>query len=316
METKYLPFENEVKRIDEEISELIKYGKQKGINYSEDIEKKKSEKIVLLKDIYSNLSAWETVQVARHPQRPIFGDYLGYIVRDFREMHGDRTYGDDRALIGGMGRIGREKFMIIGQDKGRSMKEKVACNFGCPDPEGYRKAYRLMSFAEKYGLPILTLIDTPGAHPGIGAEERGQAQAIAENLKLMSRLKTPIISIVIGEGGSGGALGIGVADRLAMMKNSYYSVISPEGCAAILWKDSSKKEEAAEALKLTSKDNYRLGTIDSVIEEPFWGAHRNPREAIWNVGQYIGRTIRDLKKINLDNLVEQRYEKLMSIGRD
>jgi len=252
--------------------------------------------------------------VARHPKRPLLNDYLDLMVKDFRELHGDRCFGDDLAIITGLGRIGRQKVLIVGQNKGKSTKQKIACNFGCAHPEGYRKAIAKMKFAQKYAIPIVTFIDTPGAYPGIGAEERGQAQAIAVNLMVMSRLTVPIISIVIGEGGSGGALGIGVGDRLAMLEFAYYSVISPEGCAAILWRDGSQAELAAEALKLTSKDLYKLELVDAVIPEPLGGAHRNVHDTVYNVERYIVKTLRDLKRTKIENLLENRYRKLRSIG--
>jgi acetyl-CoA carboxylase carboxyl transferase subunit alpha len=236
------------------------------------------------------------------------------MVKDFRQLHGDRCFGDDRAMVAGFGQIGRENVMIIGHDKGRDTKEKIACNFGCANPEGYRKALLKMKLAAKYGVPIVTIIDTPGAYPGIGAEERGQAQAIAVNLMEMSRLAVPIICIVIGEGGSGGALGIGVGDRLAMLEFAYYSVISPEGCAAILWRDGSQAAQAAQALKLTSKDLHRLGLVDDIIPEPLGGAHRSIHDTVHNVEQYILRTIRELKRLKTDTLLENRYRKLMAVG--
>ena len=252
--------------------------------------------------------------MSRHPQRPLLGDYLNLMFKDVRELHGDRCFGDDPAIVTALGQIGHQKVMIIGQNKGKDVKEKVACNFGCPNPEGYRKAIAKMKFAEKFGIPIVTLIDTPGAYPGGGAEERGQAQAIAANLMEMSRLKVPIICIVIGEGGSGGALGVGVGDRLAILEFAYYSVISPEGCAAILWRDGSRAPEAAEALKLTSKDLSKLQLVDEVISEPLGGAHRNIHDAVFNVEKYIVKTLRDLKRTKIDNLLEKRYAKIRSIG--
>ncbi len=312
----YLDFEEKVADLDRQMNELRKLSSIKGIDYSDEIRRLQREQVAELKRIYANLTAWQTVQVARHPKRPLLDDYLNLMVKDFRELHGDRCFGDDRAVITGFGHIGREKVLIIGQNKGRSTKEKIACNFGCPNPEGYRKALKKMKFAEKYGIPIVTLIDTPGAYPGIGAEERGQAQAIAVNLIEMSRLKVPIICICIGEGGSGGALGIGVGDKLAMLEFAYYSVISPEGCAAILWRDGSQAPDAAEALKLTSKDLYKLGLIDAIIPEPLGGAHRNVHDTVYNVEMYIARTLRDLKRTKIDNLLENRYKKLRSIGNN
>lgn len=311
---KYLDFEERIAKLDREITELIRLSSQKGIDYSTEIRKLRQETVFKLKRIYSNLTAWQIVRVARHPKRPILPDYLKLMVQDFRELHGDRCFGDDRAIITGLGQIGREKVLIVGQNKGRDTKEKIKCNFGCANPEGYRKALAKMRFAEKFNIPVITLIDTPGAYPGIGAEERGQAQAIATNLKEMSRLRVPIICIVIGEGGSGGAIGIGVGDRLAMLEFAYYSVISPEGCAAILWRDNSKAEEAAEALKLTSKDLFKLGLIDAVIPEPLGGAHRNVRDTVYNVRRYITETLVELKHLTISDLRKKRYQKLRSQG--
>jgi acetyl-CoA carboxylase carboxyl transferase subunit alpha len=274
------------------------------------------EQTQLLKDIYANLSAWQTVQGSRHPQRPLLSDYLSLLFKDVRILHGDRCYGDDRAIVTALGQIGREKVMIVGQNKGKDIKEKIACNFGCANPEGYRKALLKMKLAEKFGLPIITLIDTPGAYPGIGAEERGQAQAIAVNLMEMSRLRVPIICVVIGEGGSGGALGIGVGDKLAMLQYSYYSVISPEGCAAILWHDGSQAPKAAEALKLTAKDLMQLNLIDAVIPEPLGGAHRNVHDTIYNVEQFLLKSLAELKRLKIDTLLDRRYRKIRSFGQN
>jgi len=312
----HLDFEEKVADLDSQMNELRKLSSAKGIDYSAEIRQLQREQVAELKRIYSSLTAWQTVQVARHPKRPLLNDYLNLMVKDFRELHGDRCFGDDHAIITGFGHIGREKVLIVGQNKGRSIKEKVACNFGCPNPEGYRKALLKMKFAEKFGIPIVTLIDTPGAYPGIGAEERGQAQAIAVNLTEMSQLRVPIICICIGEGGSGGALAIAVGDRLAMLEFAYYSVISPEGCAAILWRDGSQAPNAAEALKLTSKDLQKLGLIDAIIPEPLGGAHRNVHDTVYNVEMYIVRTLRDLKRTKIDNLLENRYKKLRSIGNN
>jgi len=310
----YLEFEAKVADLDSQARELTRLGSIKGISYYAEIRQLQKEQVAELKRIYSSLTAWQTVQVARHPKRPLLNDYLNLMVKDFRQLHGDRCFGDDRAVVTGLGQIGREKVMIVGQNKGRTTKEKIACNFGCPNPEGYRKAIAKMKFAEKYGIPVVTLIDTPGAYPGIGAEERGQARAIAVNLMEMSRLRVPIICLVIGEGGSGGALGIGVGDRLAMLEFAYYSVISPEGCAAILWRDGAQAPNAAEALKLTGKDLHELGLVDAVIPEPLGGAHRNVHDTVYNVEKYIVKTLRDLKRTRTDNLLENRYKKLRSIG--
>jgi acetyl-CoA carboxylase carboxyl transferase subunit alpha len=312
----YLDFEQKVADLDRQINELRRLSSIKGIDYSAEIRQLQVERVAELKRIYSNLNAWQTVQVARHPKRPLLPDYLNLMVKDFRELHGDRCFGDDKAIVTGLGQIGREKVLIVGQNKGRVLKEKVACNFGCANPEGYRKALAKMKFAARFGIPVVTLIDTPGAYPGVGAEERGQAQAIAVNLFEMSRLPVPIICIVIGEGGSGGALGIGVGDRLAMLEFAYYSVISPEGCAGILWRDGSQAPEAAEALKLTSKDLLKLKLIDEVIAEPLGGAHRNIHDTVYNVEQYIIRTLAALKRVKVDDLLDNRYRKLRAIGSD
>ena len=312
----YLPFEEEVARIDRQIEDLTKQGYPNSLQgpNAQQIRKLQVKQTALLKQIYTNLTPWQTVQVARHPQRPIFSDYINLMFKDVREMHGDRCFGDDPAIVTALGQIGHQKVMIIGQNKGKDIKEKVACNFGCPNPEGYRKALAKMKFAEKYQLPIVSLIDTPGAYPGIGAEERGQAQAIALNLMEMSRLRTPIVCVVIGEGGSGGALGIGIGDRIAILEHSYYSVISPEGCAAILWHDGTQAPVAAEALRLTGKDLLKLNLVDSVIPEPLGGAHRNLHDTVYTVEQFITKTLLRLKRTNLDKLLETRYEKLRTIG--
>lgn len=312
----YLDFEQRVMELEQQVEELRRLGTKKGIDYSVEIRRIEKERIAELKRAYSNLTAWQTVQVARHPQRPIVTDYLNLMIRDFRELHGDRCFGDDHAIVVGIGQIARNKVLIVGQNKGRAIKEKIACNFGCPNPEGYRKALAKMKFAEKFGLPIVTLIDTPGAYPGIGAEERGQAQAIAVNLMEMSRLKVPIICICIGEGGSGGALGIAVGDRLAMLEFAYYSVISPEGCAAILWRDGSQAPDAAEALKLTSKDLLKLRLIDAIIPEPVGGAHRNVHDTVYNVESYIAQSLTNLRRMTTEELLESRYRKWRSVGAD
>lgn len=312
----YLDFEQKVAELEQQAEELRKLGMKKGIDYSTEIRRIEKDRIAELKRIYSNLTAWQTVQVARHPQRPLLTDYLNLMVKDFRELHGDRCFGDDRAIVTGIGQIARNKVLIVGQNKGKTTKEKIVCNFGCPNPEGYRKALAKMKFAEKFGLPIVTLIDTPGAYPGIGAEERGQAQAIAMNLTEMSRLKVPVVCVCIGEGGSGGALGIAVGDRLAMLEFAYYSVISPEGCAAILWRDGSQAPDAAQALKLTSKDLHKLGLVDAIIPEPVGGAHRNVHDTVYNVESYISRTLSQLQRMGLDELLESRYRKWRSVGTD
>lgn len=266
--------------------------------------------------VYSNLTAWDTVRVSRHPKRPQTRDYIELLCTDFCELHGDRRYGDDPAMVTGFARIGSSKCMVIGHQKGRSTQEKIACHFGCAHPEGYRKALAKMQLAEKYKLPIVTFVDTPGAYPGIGAEQRGQAEAIAVNMREMSRLKTPIVSVVIGEGGSGGALGIAVADQVAMLQNSWYSVISPEGCAAILWKQANEQTNSAAAaeLKLTAKDNISLGIIDAIIPEPAGGAHRDPKATAQAVERWISEQIQELKRHNPAVLPEKRYERFRKLG--
>jgi acetyl-CoA carboxylase carboxyl transferase subunit alpha len=310
----HLEFEQKVADLERQMEELRQLSSKKGIDYSVEIRRIEKDRIAELKRLYSGLTAWQTVQVARHPQRPILSDYLNLMVKDFRQLHGDRCFGDDPAIVTGIGQIARNRVLIVGQNKGKSTKEKIACNFGCPNPEGYRKALAKMRFAEKYGLPVVTLIDTPGAYPGIGAEERGQAQAIAVNLCEMSRLRVPVIAICIGEGGSGGALGIAVGDRLAILEFAYYSVISPEGCAGILWRDGTQAPHAAEALKLTSKDLLRLGLIDAIIPEPVGGAHRNAHDTIFSVETYISKTLAELRRMDVPTLLESRYRKWRSVG--
>lgn len=310
----YLPFEDNIADLDHQIDQFKQKSADTGSDFSFEIRKLQRKQTAELTNLYGSLTPWQTVQVSRHPQRPLLGDYLNLMVKDVRELHGDRHFGDDRAIVTALGQIGRQKILLVGQNKGRETKEKIECNFGCPNPEGYRKALLKMKLAEKFGLPIVTLIDTPGAYPGIGAEERGQAQAIAVNLMEMSRLKVPIISIVIGEGGSGGALGIGVADRLAVLEHAYYSVISPEGCAGILWRDGSQAPQAAESLKLTSKELKSLNLIDAMIPEPLGGAHRSIHDTVYNVEQFILRSLRELKRYKIDSLLEKRYEKIRSIG--
>ena len=281
-----------------------------------DLNTLRQQRDALLKDLYTKLSPWDTVRVARHPNRPQTRDYINRLCRDFCELHGDRRFGDDPAIVTGFGRIGSIKCLLVGHQKGKSTQEKLACHFGCAHPEGYRKALAKMKLAEKYGLPIVTLVDTPGAYPGLGAEQRGQAEAIAVNLREMSVLRTPIVSIVIGEGGSGGALGIAVADKVAMLQHAWYSVISPEGCAAILWKQANEQTNnaAAIALKLTSKDNLGLGIIDAIIPEPMGGAHRDPTKAAANLERWIIEELTQLREINPDVLVEQRYARFRKLG--
>ena len=281
---------------------------------AEQIRRLRRELASLKREIYSNLDPWQTVQVARHQQRPQTRDYVDLVFEQFVELHGDRSFGDDKAIVTGLAHLDDIKVMFVGQQKGKNLAERTACHFGMPHPEGYRKAMHKMRFAAKYGLPIVSLIDTPGAYPGISAEERGQAVIIAENLLAMSQLPTPIVCAVIGEGGSGGALGIGVGDRLAMLEHTYYSVISPEGCASILWKGQEHAPKAAATLKMRSRDLLRFGIVDEVIPEPLGGAHRDHREAASNLKAYLLRSLRELSTIPREQLLEQRYQKYRKIG--
>ncbi len=309
-----LPFERPLAQFEQQIADLERMQSGKQVDYTAELRQLRENYTRLLRKTYDGLSAWETVQVARHPQRPLFLDYVEQIFREFREIHGDRRYGDDYAIRCGLAKIGGHKVMLVGHHKGRDTKEKIRCMFGLANPEGYRKALRAMKLAEKYRLPIVTLVDTPGAYPGIGAEERGQAESIAVNLMEMARLKTPIVSVIIGEGGSGGALGIAVADRVAMSQYAWYSVISPEACSSILFKDGTQAARMAEALKLTSKDLKRLGVIDAVVPEPLGGAHRDPHQAGHHLEQYLAKTLRELKRIKIDDLLPARYEKFRRMG--
>ena len=309
-----LPFEQPLAKLEEQIQELEALQASKGLDYTKELRQLRVQYTSMLRKIYDKLSAWETVQLARHPQRPQFKDYMELICREFRELHGDRHFGDDPAIRCGLARMAGHKVMLIGHYKGKDTKEKVQCYFGLAHPEGYRKALRCMKLAEKFGLPVVTLVDTAGAYPGIGAEERGQAESIARNMMEMSRLRTPIVTVITGEGGSGGALGIAVADRVAMMQHAWYSVISPEGCSGILWKGSDNAADAAEALKLTSKDLKQLGVIDAVVSEPLGGAHRDPHTAAHNLEQFIAKSLRELKRVKLDTLLERRYEKFRQMG--
>ncbi|MFQ5490933.1 MAG: acetyl-CoA carboxylase carboxyltransferase subunit alpha [Phycisphaerae bacterium] len=310
----FLEFEKPLLRIHDDIEQLEHEQRKSGRDLNTEIRLQQTRLRTRTKRLYSNLTAWETVLVARHPKRPLVPDYLNLIVDDFCELHGDRAYGDDLAMVTGFGRIAGHKVMVIGHNKGKDTKERIACNFGCAHPEGYRKALLKMKLAEKYGLPIVCLIDTQGAYPGIGSEERGISQAIAVNLMEMSRLKTRIVCAVIGEGGSGGALGIAVGDRVAMFEHSFYSVISPEGCAAILFKTGEQRQRAAESLKLTAKELKKLGVIDEILPEPLGGAHRNPEEAAQSLERYLGDTLRELKRFKTETVLKRRYERLRNIG--
>ncbi|MGN6506651.1 MAG: acetyl-CoA carboxylase carboxyltransferase subunit alpha [Tepidisphaeraceae bacterium] len=309
-----LGFEQPLAKLEQQIGELEALQAAKQVDYSAELRQLRDNYTALLKKTYDHLSPWETVQVARHPQRPQFRDYVDMCCREFREIHGDRRYADDRAIVCGLTRMGGQKVMLIGHHKGRDTKEKIACNFGCAHPEGYRKGLRAMKLAEKFGLPVVTLVDTAGAYPGLGSEERGVAEAIALNMMEMSRLRTPIISVIAGEGGSGGAIGLAVADRVAMMEHAWYSVISPEGCSGILWKGAANAADAAAALKLTSRDLKQHGIIDAVVPEPLGGAHRDPHTAAHNLEQYVSKALRELRRFKIDNLLERRYEKFRAMG--
>lgn len=311
MNPNYLDFEQPIAELEAKIEGLKLVGSGTGLNISEEITRLGDKSLKLTEEIFSNLSAWQVSQLARHPRRPYMLDYIDRIFTDFDELHGDRTFGDDAAIIGGTARIQGEPVMVIGHQKGRSVKEKVLRNFGMPKPEGYRKALRLMEMAERYQLPIL---NTPGAYPGIDAEERGQSEAIARNLAVMSRLKTPIISTVIGEGGSGGALAIGVCDSLLMLQYSTYSVISPEGCASILWKTSEKAPEAAEAMGLTAERLKELGFVDELVREPLGGAHRDMDAISDSLRKSLIRQLKKLRSLDSPALLKRRYERLMSYG--
>jgi acetyl-CoA carboxylase carboxyl transferase subunit alpha len=314
MNLNFLDFEQPIAELEAKIEELRFVGSDTEINISEEISRLQSKSKDLTKSIFSNLKAAQVAQLARHPQRPYFMDYVQRIFTDFEELHGDRTFADDKAIMGGMARLEGKPVMIIGHQKGRDTKEKVQRNFGMPRPEGYRKALRLLELAEKFKLPVLTFIDTPGAYPGVGAEERGQSEAIARNLYVMSKLRTPIISTVIGEGGSGGALAIGVCDRLLMLQYSTYSVISPEGCASILWKSAEKAAEAAEAMGLTAPRLKELELVDRIIDEPLGGAHRDIDATAINVKAALQETLSHLEELPVDKLLEARYARLMSFG--
>jgi acetyl-CoA carboxylase carboxyl transferase subunit alpha len=310
-----LDFEKPIIELEKKIQELESFTSNKKIDLSSEVKRLEEKLEHLKKDIYGNLTPWQRVQIARHPQRPYTLDYIGIIMSDFLEIHGDRFFSDDKALITGFAKLDNQKVVVIGHQKGRDIKENLKRNFGCAHPEGYRKALRAMQLAEKFNLAIVIFIDTPGAYPGIGAEERGQAQAIAFNLKEMIGITVPIVATVIGEGGSGGALGIGIADRVCVLENAYYSVISPEGCAAILWKNGSKAPEAAEVLKLTSQDLLKMGIIDEIIPEPLGGAHRDSQKMAQVLKEAIKKNLKELKTQSKEKLLELRYQKFRSIGK-
>jgi acetyl-CoA carboxylase carboxyl transferase subunit alpha len=315
MDLNFLEFEQPVADLEAKIEELRRVGHDNEINIQEEIDRLEKKSRTLTESIFATLSPWQISQLSRHPQRPYLLDYIRRIFDDFQELHGDRAFADDRAIVGGVARLDGRSVMLIGHQKGRDTKEKIQRNFGMPRPEGYRKALRLMEMAERFRLPILTFIDTPGAYPGIGAEERGQSEAIARNLMVMSRLRTPIVCTVVGEGGSGGALAVGVGDRVLMLQYSTYSVISPEGCASILWKSADKAQLAAEAMAITSDKLKEQGLIDEIIPEPLGGAHRDPAAMAQTVKRALITHIEALKERDLDELVAERYRRLMSYGR-
>lgn len=309
-----LDFEKPLVALQDQLLQLKKLSEDNGVPMGNEITAIELRIKETKEKIYANLTAWQKIKIARHPQRPYALDYISYIFKDFQELHGDRRFGDDQALIGGIAYFGDQPVMVLGQQKGRDLKENIRRNFGSPNPEGYRKALRLMQMAEKFNLPVISFIDTPGAYPGIGAEERHIAEAIAVNLREMSVLKVPIVAFVIGEGGSGGALGIGVADRVYVLENAYYSVISPEGCAAILWKDGTKVSEAANALKLSASDLKKLDVIDGIVDEPLGGAHVDPVFCAQAIRRLIDTQLQSLKKLTTDELLEQRYNKYRNMG--
>lgn len=314
MNPNYLDFEQPIAELEAKIEELQLVGAGDGIDIAEEIQTLRGKSSKLTEKIYANLSPWDIVKVARHPQRPYSLDYIPRIFTEFDELHGDRHFGDDKAIIGGVARLNGEPVMVIGQEKGRSVKDKVYRNFGMPKPEGYRKALRLMEMAERFKMPVVTLIDTPGAYPGIDSEERGISEAIAQNLAVMSRLKTPIVCVVIGEGSSGGALGIGVGDHLAMLQYSTYFVISPEGCANIIWKSSEFAPDAAAAMGVTSSVLQDLGIVDATIPEPMGGAHRDIDGMASRIKAHVETELARLKSQSLDDLLAARYDRLLSIG--
>jgi acetyl-CoA carboxylase carboxyl transferase subunit alpha len=314
MNPNYLDFEQPIAELQAKIEELRLVGSSAELNISEEISRLEEKSRSLTKSIFSELSAWQISQLARHPQRPYTLDYVNYIFEEFDEIHGDRHFSDDQAIVGGIARLDEMPVMVIGHQKGRGVHERQKRNFGMPRPEGYRKALRLMEMAERFKMPIMTFIDTPGAYPGIDAEERGQSEAIAFNLAKMSQLKTPVISTVIGEGGSGGALAIGVCDELMMLSYSTYSVISPEGCASILWKSAERAADAAKAMGITSDRLFELGLVDQVVSEPLGGAHRDPALTAANLKRHLTESLDKLSALSAEELLERRYQRLMSYG--
>ncbi|MCK2089255.1 acetyl-CoA carboxylase carboxyltransferase subunit alpha [Thauera aromatica] len=315
MKTTFLDFETAIAELEAKIDQLRFVQDDPAVDISEEIARLEAKSQSLTKELYAKLTPWQIAQVARHPQRPYTLDYAELIFTDFQELHGDRAYADDKAIVGGLARFNGQSCVVIGHQKGRDTKEKIARNFGMPRPEGYRKAMRLMKLAEKFGLPVFTFVDTPGAYPGIGAEERGQSEAIGHSLYLMAELKIPIVSTIIGEGGSGGALAIAVADQVLMLQYSTYSVISPEGCASILWKSAEKAADAADTMGITAARLKSLGLIDKVVTEPVGGAHRDHRAMAVALKRALTDALRELEALTPSELVAQRYDKLMSYGR-
>jgi acetyl-CoA carboxylase carboxyl transferase subunit alpha len=309
-----LDFEKDIIELERKIQELKHFSANRKIDLSAELKRLEEKLQQKRKSTYSNLTAWQKVQLARHPKRPYTLDYINMLMTDFLELHGDRGFSDDKAIVCGLAKIDNQKVMVIGHQKGRDTKENLKRNFGCAHPEGYRKALRVMQMAQKFQLPIIIFIDTPGAYPGIGAEERGQSQAIALNLREMMQFATPIIAIVIGEGGSGGALGIGIADRVYVLENAYYSVISPEGCAAILWKDGAKAPDAAEVLKLTGQDLMKMEIIDGIIPEPLCGAHHDPQSMAQNIKEVVLKNLKELNGEDTNDLLKERYKKFRGMG--
>ncbi|HET7320944.1 MAG TPA: acetyl-CoA carboxylase carboxyltransferase subunit alpha [Longimicrobiaceae bacterium] len=310
----HLDFEKTIAEVEEQIDRLTTLARERGLDVSAELRSLERKLQALKRDVYLNLAPIERVQVARHPRRPYTLDYLQLVFSDFIELHGDRQFRDDESIVGGWARLGDDSVMVIGHQKGRDMKENLRRNFGMPHPEGYRKALRLMKMAEKFGRPVVTLIDTPGAYPGIGAEERGQGEAIARNLREMAALKVPTVAIVIGEGGSGGALAVGVADRVLMLENSVYSVISPEGCAAILWKSGTERDKAAAAMKMTAPDLKELGVIDDIIAEPTGGAHSDPEATATALREAVERNLAELRGVPTDELLHHRWDRYLAMG--
>ena len=315
MKTSFLEFEQPIAELEAKIEELRYVQDDSALDISEEIDRLQQKNQTMTKEIYSKLTAWQISQVARHPQRPYTLDYIQGMFTDFEELHGDRAYADDPAIVGGLARFEGQPVMVVGHQKGRDVKERQYRNFGMPRPEGYRKALRLYRMAEKFGLPIITLIDTPGAYPGIGAEERGQSEAIARNLYVMAELKTPLIGVIIGEGGSGGALALGVVDHLMMLQYSTYSVISPEGCASILWKSADKASEAAETLAITATRLKTMGLVDRIVSEPMGGAHRAPEVMMQTLRRALADELGRLQAKSTTNLLEARFDRLMSYGK-